>query len=109
MADDRPGADEPIGHKFVTMMTGDNPGMIFLPRCPEPSIRYIRSDLMKRCRRHNVDELDVELVPLALPLDRETISWLNGMSRDDVEAAVKIAEMLRMIREDDERADQTLH
>lgn len=48
------------------------------------------------------DDGEVELVPLALPLDRETISWLARMSKDDVEAAEVVASMLRAIREDDE-------
>ena len=56
---------------------------------------------------HQTD--DVEIVALNLPLDRETVSWLGRMSRDDVEAAKMVAEILRMIREDDERAHATLH
>lgn len=48
------------------------------------------------------DDGEVELVPLALPLDRETISWLARLSKDDVEAAEVVASMLRAIREDDE-------
>jgi hypothetical protein len=54
-------------------------------------------------------EDDVELVPLELPLDRDTIAWLNRMSRNDREAAEMVATMVRMIREDDERAEATLH
>jgi hypothetical protein len=54
-------------------------------------------------------EDDVEIVPLALPLDRATIAWLGLISRDDVDAAAKIAEMLRMIREDDELYHRTLN
>ena len=91
------------------MKPGDISGNVIPERCPEWPIRAIYPAIMKRCRRHTVDDLDVELVPLALPLDRETISWLNEMSADDVEAAAKIAEMIRMIREDDQLADVTLH
>jgi hypothetical protein len=54
-------------------------------------------------------EDDVEIVPLALPLDRATIAWLGLISRDDVDAAAKIAEMLRMIREHDELFHRTLN
>jgi hypothetical protein len=57
----------------------------------------------------DIDEDDVEFVPLALPLDRATISWLNRMSRNDVEAAEIVASLIRSIREDDERAHRMLN
>lgn len=52
---------------------------------------------------------DVELVSMDLPLDRETVSWLSRMARNDAEAAEMVASMLKMIREDDESASATLH
>lgn len=52
---------------------------------------------------------EVEVVPLALPLDRKTISWLNRMSKNDIEAAEVVASMLRAIREDDESSHRTLN
>lgn len=56
------------------------------------------------------DEDDVELVRLALPLDRDTISWLAKLARgNDVEAAKIVASMLHDIRVDDEAAHSTLH
>lgn len=55
------------------------------------------------------DDDDVEIVPLALPLDRATISWLNSMSRNDVEAAQHIADMIREIREADEAHERVLN
>jgi hypothetical protein len=55
----------------------------------------------------NID--DVEIVPLALPLDRATISWLSRMSRNDIEAAELIASILREVVIDDERAHSTMH
>jgi hypothetical protein len=56
-----------------------------------------------------MDDDDIELVSLALPLDRDTIAWLNKLARDDVEAARIIASMLHDIRIDDEAAHSTLH
>jgi hypothetical protein len=56
-----------------------------------------------------IDADDVEFVPLALPLDRATISWLNGMSKNDCEAAEIVAHMLRAIREDDEQTHRVLN
>ena len=58
---------------------------------------------------HPPDNDDVEIVTLALPLDRETVSWLARMSRNDVEAAEMVAWMIQQIRRDDEAAKQTLH
>lgn len=52
---------------------------------------------------------EVELVPLALPLDRKTIEWLNGLSDNDVEAAELIASILRDVREEDECAHRVLN
>lgn len=54
-------------------------------------------------------EDDVEIVPLELPLDRETVAWLSRISVNDRDAAKKVACMLRLIREDDEIADRVLH
>lgn len=54
-------------------------------------------------------EDDVELVPLELPLDRDTRAWLNRLSRNDREAAEMVANMVRMIREDDEQAHRVLN
>ena len=55
-------------------------------------------------------DLEVEVVPLALPLDRATVSWLIKLTGgSDTEAAELIASMIRAIREDDERSNQTLH
>lgn len=57
-----------------------------------------------------IDDIDeVELVPMALPLDRDTISWLARMSKNDIEAAECIASMLRAIREDDEKLHRSYH
>lgn len=56
------------------------------------------------------DEFDVEVVPLALPLDPETCAWLRKISKaNDGAAAEIVAEMLRAIREDDEDAHRVLH
>lgn len=52
---------------------------------------------------------DVEIVSLDLPLDRETLSWLSRISRDDADAAEKVASILKMIREDDEALHSTVH
>jgi hypothetical protein len=53
---------------------------------------------------------DVEIVPLALPLDRATVSWLIRMTGgDDGRAAELIASMIRGIREDDETTHRVLH
>jgi hypothetical protein len=53
---------------------------------------------------------DIEVVPLALPLDRATVAWLLRLSGgNDSEAAEMIASMIRSIREDDENAHQILH
>lgn len=52
---------------------------------------------------------DVEIVSLALPLDRATFVWLSKISVDDRDAAEKVACILRMIREDDDYAHQSLH
>lgn len=52
---------------------------------------------------------DVEIVSLDLPLDRETVSWLSRMSRNDVEAAEMVASILKMIVQDDEAAHATMH
>lgn len=53
---------------------------------------------------------DVEIVPLALPLDRATISWLTRLSRgNDATAAEFIASIVREVREDDEAAHATKH
>ena len=55
-------------------------------------------------------EDDVEFVPLALPLDRETISWLTRLSQgNDATAAEFIASIVREAREDDEAAHATKH
>lgn len=56
------------------------------------------------------DAFEVEVVPLALPLDRDTVAWLLKMSKGDDSAAAEIvADMLRAIREDDEDAHRVLH
>jgi hypothetical protein len=52
---------------------------------------------------------EVEIVSLALPLDRATVAWLGKISVDDRDAAEKVACMLRMIREDDDYAHRSLH
>ena len=52
---------------------------------------------------------DVEIVSLALPLDRATVAWLCKISVDDRDAAEKVACMLRAIREDDDYAHRSLH
>lgn len=57
--------------------------------------------------KHHTD--DVEIVSLDLPLDRETLSWLSRISRDDTDAAEKVASILKMIREDDEASHSTIH
>jgi len=53
---------------------------------------------------------DVEVVTLALPLDRATIDWLSRMSRGNNQSAAEmIAFMLSAIREDDDAAHRTMH
>lgn len=60
----------------------------------------------RKSRQHD----DVEVVSLDLPLDRATVSWLSRMAKgSDSQAAEMVASMLKMIREDDESADATLH
>lgn len=57
-----------------------------------------------------IDDIDeVEIVPLALPLDRATVAWLAGLSKNDIEAAEIIASMLKAIREDDEIEHRVLN
>lgn len=46
----------------------------------------------------------IEPVPLTLPLDRKSISWLASVAGDDEEKAEIIASMVRMIVDDDEAA-----
>ena len=61
---------------------------------------------------HPLDEEteEVEIVPLALPLDRATVAWLLRISRgNDAEAAEMVASMIRAIREDDEMSHRSLH
>jgi hypothetical protein len=58
---------------------------------------------------NDTDDEPVEIVALALPLDRKTLSWLTKMSKNDIEAAQVVADMLRAIREDDEQAERILH
>jgi hypothetical protein len=56
----------------------------------------------------SIDE--IEVIPLALPMDRDTVAWLLQLSNgDDAVAAELIASMIRSIREDDEAFNQTLH
>lgn len=53
---------------------------------------------------------DVEVVTLAIPLDRATVAWLSRMSQgNDAAAAEMIASMLNSIREDDEQAHRVLN
>ena len=61
--------------------------------------------------RSTIDELDdVEIVPIALPLDRGTVAWLCRISHaNDAAAAEIIATMLRAIREDDEESHRVLN
>lgn len=55
-------------------------------------------------------DVDIEAIPLVLPLDRATVAWLLQLchGNDDL-AAELIASMIRSIREDDERAHRSLH
>lgn len=46
----------------------------------------------------------IEPVPLTLPLDRKSLSWLSSMASSDEERAEIIASMVRMIVDDDEAA-----
>lgn len=56
------------------------------------------------------DVKDVELVPLAIPLPRDTISWLARLSQgNDVKAAEIIASIVQEVYEDDEAAHATKH
>ena len=56
------------------------------------------------------EELDIEVVPLSLPLDRATVSWLLRLARgNDITAAEIVASMIRSIREDDEMLERTYH
>jgi predicted nucleic acid-binding protein len=82
-------------------------GTNFITCCFRVPIRIPRLTSMQIAP--TIDEDDVEFVPLALPLDRATISWLNAMSRNDVEAAQHIADMIREIREADEAQDRVLN
>jgi hypothetical protein len=51
-----------------------------------------------------------EPVPLVLPLDRATLSWLTMLSGGDDEMAAEIvASMVAMIRIDDEAAHRQLN
>jgi hypothetical protein len=58
-----------------------------------------------------LDEIEeIELVPLALPLDPATVEWLRKISKgNDIEAAEIVASIIRAIREDDEETQTTLH
>jgi hypothetical protein len=48
-------------------------------------------------------DVDIEAVPLVLPLDKATVAWLIQLSGgSDSTAAELIASMIRSIREDDE-------
>lgn len=62
-------------------------------------------------RFNTIEDLDdVEIVPLALPLDRDTVSWLMRMTKgDDAQAAEIIASIVRQVREDDEGAHRVLN
>lgn len=56
------------------------------------------------------DDDEVELVPLDLPLDRETMSWLAQLANITGAAPSSIvASMLRDIRKDDEAAHRLLN
>jgi hypothetical protein len=96
---------------FANKMTVD----IFQPPPCQPNIRYIDSRrLMARIGTMQITDTDedgdaVEIVPMELPLDRDTVSWLARMAKDDRQAASMIASMLKEIRRDDEAADRVLH
>lgn len=56
------------------------------------------------------DELDVEVVPLDLPLDRATVSWLARLANaTGAHPRAIVASMLKDIRVDDETAHRNLH
>lgn len=56
------------------------------------------------------DVEDIEIVPLALPLDRGTVAWLLRMTEgDDAKAAEIIASIVREVRVDDEQAHRVLN
>ena len=88
---------------------------IFQPPSRPPNIRYIDlRRLMARIGTMQITDTDedgdaVEIVPMELPLDRDTVSWLARMAKDDRQAASMIASMLKEIRRDDEAADRVLH
>jgi len=52
---------------------------------------------------------DVEIVPMNLPLDRETVSWLSRVSKNDADAAQVVANIVKMIAEEDDLAHATRH
>lgn len=62
-------------------------------------------------RSTTIDDLDdVEIVPLALPLDRDTVAWLLRMTNgDDAHAAEIVASIVRQVREDDEEVNRVLN
>lgn len=63
----------------------------------------------------DIDDLDpddvIEPVPLTLPLDRKSLSWLASVAGDSAEEKAEIiASMVRMIVDDDEAAHgSTVH
>lgn len=63
--------------------------------------------IMPQKTHHHLD--DVEIVRMDLPLDRDTVSWLARIARDDAQAAEMVASMIRLIRQDDEAAHATKH
>ena len=101
MAADPPGVYEPVPFR---VNTGDD--------LPFSLARFAKS-WETRCpmsEPRTRGELEVEVVPLSLPLDRETVAWLLKISKGSDSAAAEIvADMLRAIREDDEDAHQVLH
>jgi len=58
----------------------------------------------------HAEEHEVEVVPLAIPLDRATLAWLAALAGGcDERAAAIVASMLRDIRVDDEAAHRQIH
>jgi hypothetical protein len=50
-----------------------------------------------------------EVVTLDIPFDRATLSWLARMTDNDIEVAQTVADIIRIVREDDEAAHATQH